>query len=306
MNLLESTHLWIPWVYLMDSGVPGPTVAISACTHGGEHAWLKAINDLVENVEIEKHLIKWKVFFILTNIEAYKKSVSEGNELPDLYRSLEANLNRCCTIEDMNNATTYEARRAKELEHILRNTDYHLDIHSTYSKSEAIAISTERSRILVQTTLNVDVIYENLTEIQTWKPFIDIAERNGGIWIWIEAWCELDNTWFNIWVENSLRLLSWLGLIPTQLLNTNYSNKNNVLIHVYGKIVPTGANFDTVQKFEHNNVIKAWELIWKDSIREYRVERESIIIMPTKTEAIRRNLSEGKNPEEFCFLGEIQ
>ncbi len=116
MNLLESTHLWIPWVSLIDSGIPGPTIAISACTHGGEYDWLNAINHLLDTVEIGKYLIKGKIYFILTNIEAYKESVANNNDFPAKYRFHQANLNRCCTPEEMEAGVSYEARRAKELE----------------------------------------------------------------------------------------------------------------------------------------------------------------------------------------------
>jgi succinylglutamate desuccinylase len=73
-----------------------------------------------------------------------------GNDIPDKNRFIEANLNRCCSLEDMEAGISYESRRAKELEEILKYVDYHLDIHSTYSTpSKAVAISTERSRELV-------------------------------------------------------------------------------------------------------------------------------------------------------------
>jgi|GEM_PF-6004793 len=82
----------------------------------------------------------------------------------------------------MESGNSYEAKRAKELEKILQDVDYHLDIHSTYSTpSRAIAISTERSRELVRESLNVDLILENIPQVQVGKPFIDIVERHGGI-----------------------------------------------------------------------------------------------------------------------------
>lgn len=306
MNLLKSTHLWISWVYLMDSGIPGPTVAISACTHGGEHAWLKAINYLVHVLEINKHLIKGRLYCILTNIKAYEQSITEGNNDPESNRFIEANLNRCCTQEDMDIGKSYEARRAKELEGILKWVGYHLDIHSVYKEpSKAIAIATKKSSELVTKVLNVDSILEGLTQVQIWRPFIDITERHGGIWIWLEAWYELDGTWFEIWVENSLRLLASLGMLPQMLLDHKYSRKENKLIRIHGAIVPMGIDFDTVKELSSGDIIKAWELIWMDSTGEYRAKKDSIVLMPAKPEAIRRKLSQGSNPEEFCFLGDV-
>ena len=82
----------------------------------------------------------------------------------------------------MESGSSYEARRAKELEQVLQDVDYHLDVHSTYqTPSKAMAITTERSRELVRTTLNVDLILENVPLVQVGKPFIDIVERHGGI-----------------------------------------------------------------------------------------------------------------------------
>jgi len=307
MNLLESTYLWIPWIYLIDSGIPGPTVAISACTHGGEHAWLKAINHLMDVVEIKKHLISWKIFFILTNIRAYEQSIKEGNDDPDSNRFVEANLNRCCTVENMESGNSYEAKRAKELEKILQDVDYHLDIHSTYSTpSRAIAISTERSRELVRESLNVDLILENIPQVQVGKPFIDIVERHGGIWLWLEAWYELDGSWFNIWVENSLRLLSTLKMVSGMLKNTMYVHRQKRLIRVHWVIVPTGKNFSTVKVFKSGDVVKSGEVIWSDSTWEYRATKDSIIIMPAEPAAVNKRISEWAVPEEYCFLWEVE
>jgi len=55
----------------------------------------------VDVVDIKKYLVKGKIYFILTNIEAYKKSVANNNDSPATYRFHEANLNRCCTVEAM-------------------------------------------------------------------------------------------------------------------------------------------------------------------------------------------------------------
>jgi hypothetical protein len=122
----------------------------------------------------------------------------------------------------------------------------------------------------------------------------------------LEAWYELDGSWFNIWVENSLRLFTSLQMISWVLNDTSYSQRQNRLIRVHWKIVPTGTNFNTVKGFKFGDIARKGELIWSDSTWEYRVEKDSVIIMPSNIAAVNKIISEWKTPEEYCFLWEVQ
>ncbi|MDD2916420.1 MAG: succinylglutamate desuccinylase/aspartoacylase family protein [Candidatus Gracilibacteria bacterium] len=303
MNLLNSTYNGIQGVHLLDSGKAGPTVGISACTHGGEHAGLRVINHLVDDFGIAQKLVCGKIFLILTNIQAYELSLQTSH--PADARFVDENLNRCCTEENLLTGTSYEANRARELEPILANLEYHLDIHSTYSKSQAVGIITEKGKERMGAVMNVDVVFENLTQVQIGRPFIDITERHGGVGIGLEAGWEEDEAGFRIGVENSLRLLSDLKLLEDSSVDSNqYPIKENKKIFVYGSVVPKGKNFQPARNFNHGNIVQKNEVIGQDDVGTHVASEDSIIIMPSVPEKLRIILEKGQI-EEFCFLGRI-
>ncbi len=303
MNLIDNTYKWIPWVMLLDSWKEWPNFAISACTHGGEHAGLKVINYLIETLHLSQNLMQWKVFLVLSNIEAYKKSLLLEN--PAWARFIEENLNRCCDPLNMQSSQLYESRRARELEWVLKSIDIHLDIHSTYSPSEAIGVVTQKSQNLIQTILNVDAIYHNMLQVQTWKPFIAITERHGGVGIWLEAWCEDDNTGFLIGTDNAIRLLRHLWMVdPSYGSNSLLENKSNTVIHLYWSVVPRGNNFQPSKYFQHNEFVRKWTEIAQDGDHMHIIQEDSIIIMPHPEKNI-PILNKMIKKEEYCFLWKI-
>lgn len=303
MELINSSYQWIPWVMVLDSWKEWPNFAISACTHGWEHAGLKVINYLTETLHLSQNLIKWKVFFILSNIEAYKKSLSLEN--PALARFIDENLNRCCDPSNMESSQLYESCRARELEWILKNIDYHLDIHSTYGPSEAIGVVTQKSQDWIQKILNVDATYHNMLQIQIWKPFIGITERYGGIGIWLEAWSEEDNSGFLIGIDNSIRILHHLWMThPDYWSHSLLATKPNAVIHLYWSIVLQGDNFTPSKDFKHNEIARKWTIVAQDWNYTHRLQEDSIIIMPHPEKNI-PILNKMTKKEEYCFLWKL-
>ncbi len=292
LDLINSNYKWIWWVKLIDSWKKWPSIWISVCTHWWEHAWLKALEYIYKNFKIEEELIKWKVYFILTNKKAYKKSLKEWNKQPVKYRFIEENLNRCCDKEDFKNSSSYEVKRALELENVLKDLDYHLDIHSTYSPSEAMLITTKKWW-KISGIFNVDTISSWIPEVQVWKPFIDITERNWWIWIWLEAWYEKDETWFKIWVENFLRLLNYLWMLDWKKIKEYLSNnKSNIELDVYDSIIYEWEWFKPIKNFKHKDIVKKWEIITIYNWKEIRAKKDSYILMPWLNAIW----------EEYCFL----
>lgn len=297
LDLLNQNYNWVDWVKEIDSWVKWPNICISVCIHWWEHAWLRVVEYLFEKLNIERELIYWKIYFILANLEAYKKSLKDENISPVESRFIDENLNRCCSIENMRYATSYELKRALELTDILKNIELHFDIHSTYTKSESMLITTEKWFNRYSNIFNVDTIYSWITEKQVWKPFIDITERYWWIWIWLEAWYEGDNTWYKIWVENSIRLLNELWMIDWKKFNNELTiNKNNNYKKVYWSIIINEDCFEPIKIFNHNDIVKKWEIIAICWNKKIIAEKDSYILLPSPKMIVW---------EEYCFLWEV-
>lgn len=298
LDLINQNYNSVAWIKEIDSWIDWHNLCISVCTHWWEHAWLKAVEYLYEIIDIQKELIKWRIFFILVNIQAYKKSLEYWNIIPEEFRFIDENLNRCCSTINIQKSVSYEVKRAIELTPLLSNVDYHLDIHSTYSpKSEAILITSNKSKE-ISNIFNIDVIYSWLINAQVGVPLIDITQRFWWIWIWLEAWYEKDKDWFKIWVENSLRLLTSLWMIKDDILNNLFDKlKENKNMNIYSSIIVSWKNFSPIKDFKHWEIIKAWNTIAYNWNKEIKLDRDSYILFPAPILRLW---------EEYCFLWEVE
>lgn len=86
-------------------------------------------------------------------------------------------MNRCCSVEDLEDPISYERKRANELTKILEKLECHFDIHSTMNPSGSMFIHTAKSEKEFKDTFNTDEVYIGLPETVIGKPFIDIAMR---------------------------------------------------------------------------------------------------------------------------------
>lgn len=294
-KLLNSNVNWIQWVKEIKSNIPGPNVTISACTHWGEKAWEKSIDYMLEQLEIDKYLLKWKINFILTNIEGYLKSFDV--QTPVEARFIDEDLNRACSIENMQKSTTYEVMRALELQPILEQTDVHLDIHSTYTKTESMLILTKEWWEKLKGSFNCDVIYTWITDNQVWKPFIDITERSGGLWVWIECGYEEDPEIYKIWVENSILLLDSMWMVDKNHFEQELLEKKvNKNINTYATVLKTEETFQPIKNFNHNEFVTKGTPIARIWNKIIRAPKDSIILMPNPGVKI---------GYEYCFLAEV-
>ncbi len=113
-------------------------------------------------------------------------------------RFIDENMNRCCSRENLLNSNSYESKRANEIIPILNKLDILFDIHSTYSPTESMLIFSNNSYDKFKETFNCSTEIIWINDIVVWKPFMDIVERNWWIWIRIESWYQLDETWWNL------------------------------------------------------------------------------------------------------------
>ncbi len=308
--LNEKSYNWVKWVELINSWKDWPVLWISVCTHWWEVVWLDILEELNKSW-ILKNILKWKLFLILNNINAYNKYIELKNGWKDISekelvstRFVDENMNRCCSSENLRISNSTEVRRVLELIPILNQLDIIFDIHSTYSPSDSMVILTKKSYKKFGKIFNVDIILIWITETQAWKPFIDIVERTWWIWIWIESGYQLDNTWYKIWLDNLLRLLinlwmvDWNSVVVKKWLSEEIEKKT---IKVFWSIIVRWKNFKFYKDYKHLDKVQKWELFcfdWSDDIYS---EKDFIIIMPKQNNSDSSKLIW----EEWCFMWKI-
>lgn len=254
--------------------------------------------DILENIyNIGQKLLCGRIFFILANTDAYKKLLKTWNVVASRY--VDENMNRCCAPEFLANSMNLERKRVREILPILADLDIHLDIHSTYTPSESMAIYSRRYYETQKPNLNVDITLIWLPEIVIGKPLIDIVERLGGKSLAIETGDVNDEASTSVALESITNLLMQHKMIA---LDSQYElpKKAWKKISIYGSLLVKNDSFASEKRHGHGDKIQKEETIAHDSENNYIAEKESIIIMPAP---IHSNISTFIW-EEYCFLGE--
>lgn len=126
-------------VLKIDSGIPGPVLGITACTHGNEPSGLAAIEHLLNVVNVESNLLKGTLYLVVNNLKAAQASLM-SRHLPKenrrkTYRYIDMNMNRLpkdlLTDAYAGDHQPLEVKRARELAPIWATFTHGLDIHST-------------------------------------------------------------------------------------------------------------------------------------------------------------------------------
>ncbi len=129
-------------VDVVDSGIPGKTIAITMCTHGNEPVGLM-VYDYMKQYFVDHPLLQGRVLFILVNEQALRNYLlATTDEEERNTRYVDINMNRIPEESHLlNDPSTYEQQRLQELYAILSTVDIALDLHSTSLPSEPMVMS---------------------------------------------------------------------------------------------------------------------------------------------------------------------
>ena len=114
----------VPFVHLIDSGLPGPRVHVQALTHGNEICGAIAVDELLRE-GFQPRIGQLCVVF--ANHEAYARWDPQD---PYSSRYVDEDINRVWSDAALAVGETVEKRRARELQPFLDEADFILDIHS--------------------------------------------------------------------------------------------------------------------------------------------------------------------------------
>ncbi len=312
-SILTSVHNEVPWVLHLDSWTQWPVFWVSSCVHWWEVTWIRIIEEFLKsNKEWRIKLIKWSLMLILANVDAYKSFIDVTSSLDNTmtkekleavkkYRYLDENMNRCTAEDNLNVSISREVKRVNELSKTLENIDILLDIHTTSTPSDSIMIySSWMGREKYSDICNTKEHLIDITDHLAWKPFFDMVERSGGVWLAIESWYELDDQWYKVWFENLIRLLDEEWMIEVEWwVDQFYSpRKENRKIQIYDHIVFRNNDFSSIylkdKPLHHGQILPEGTYMWFDWLADIFLSEVSIIIMP--------NVGVKYIWEEFCFL----
>jgi predicted deacylase len=117
-----------PYIHVLESGKPGPTVMVAALTHGNEVSGAVVVDELLAR---ELRPRSGTLIFSFNNIEAY---LSFNAQAPFKSRMINEDFNRVWGRLDQP-ATTLEMKRALVVKPFVERADLLLDLHSMHDDS---------------------------------------------------------------------------------------------------------------------------------------------------------------------------
>lgn len=164
------------YVVELDSGRPGPSAGVIACTHGNEPAGLAAIKYLLSDLILKCG----KLYFIIGNPQAaFKYFTSDAEAHPHGCRYIDKNLNRLPEIDAFKGSEFYEYQRAEALLPVLSNLDGVLDLHSTSSDAPPMLVCVDEASIEMMTKASFPFqhVITNINQHIEGKFLIELCDK---------------------------------------------------------------------------------------------------------------------------------
>ncbi len=217
-RIRSSYYRNVPGVYCIESGVSGPVLGITACTHGNEPSGLAVIHNLFDRLSEGSQLLKGKLFLVLNNIDATDRYMGAQSETEErLARFVDVNMNRLPpNVLSLSDDTRSEVRRAKELQSVWEEFTHALDVHSTLTEMSPMIIS--RSDGLPDELLHgipIETILLNIENAQVGKPafaFYGSPDKDADVFA-IEAGSHKRPESFKCAIDTATVVLQNLGMI---------------------------------------------------------------------------------------------
>lgn len=203
MNIIEQIG---DAIWKVQSGQPGPSLAILGGTHGNELTGIEVVKKLVEKFsQNPAELVSGTLYLALGNLEAIKINERGSGGERDLNRMFEQ------TRFDQDPDGTYEDARAREIaSKVLDHADIFIDIHSDHKPSEPFLVcSNSPKHEAVYRWFTTDKIVTDPDYMMGGRPVTtdEYVDLHGGIGICYETGYAQDTSRINEVYEDTLNIL---------------------------------------------------------------------------------------------------
>lgn len=214
-TIKTAEYAGIKGVLRFDSGVEGPTVGITVCTHGNEPVGLAALWHFLNNGALED-LRCGQVFFVLNNLKATENYFAATTD-EEKYRSrfVDMNMNRMPESLEASLSDKYEIVRAQELLPVWSLFDIGMDLHSTSVASDPMMVLRHGSNFDMVRGFPVPNIISGLSNVMRDNPVMDfyggVKQQRAQV-VLLEAGCHETPEAFAVGIACVEALLGNLGL----------------------------------------------------------------------------------------------
>lgn len=273
-----------PFIYKYDSGVPGPTVTIMGGVHGNEVCGVEAFYWLKTSFLKEHNVAKGKIYIVLGNYKAVDQHT----------RYVEEDMNRLFGLGGRAR-DSFEKRRVQQIEQILDESNYFLDIHSTSSPSVPMTCSYESADHLeLCSALGVEYMTTGWGGNVEGMASDEYLGYRNGLGILVECGSHYDDEAIQFAKQAVLRFLNHLEIIDS---DTKPIEKPAQHIRIQETIYPESKNFKfTVPEIASFVPVHEGDTFAVDEGKKYTSPLNGLLVMPSKV------IEPGK---EACFLAKI-
>jgi succinylglutamate desuccinylase len=261
-------------VIIKESDVPGPNVAVFAGIHGNEFCGVKALDNLLPNLKLNKG----KCYFVYCNLEAIKQDK----------RFVDVNLNRCFVEKQ---GEGIEWKTSRDLMKILDQVDVLLDIHASNSPDSIPFLIAEPHCFDIAKCLPGELLTFgwDIFEAGATDAYMNNRDKKG---IGIECGYARDLESIKVAEKAIINFLTKLGLLEGEIdqevkkvyeIVGLYHNKNN--------------SFKKSRDFSDFEVLKERTLMGLDGEEEVYLDAGNIVIFVRDKEGI--------NQECFILAKEV-
>lgn len=217
-GLKDRKHAGVRGVVCIDSGKPGPTLGITACTHGNEPSGLVAIDRVIKLLR-SAGLLHGRLYLVLNNLRATERYFAARSEDEERdARFCDLNMNRLPeNVLSIGNDRVYEIQRVQELYPIWSEFTHGLDMHSTLTDLPPMIISRKdglsddliRGIPIKTVLLNIDRVQIGVPAFAFYGGFNSSSSTFA-----IEAGSHKSPASFELAARTAITLLQNLEMIP--------------------------------------------------------------------------------------------
>lgn len=284
----------IEGVWRFDSGAPGKRVMISALVHGNELCGAWALKELLD---AGVRPSSGSIVLAFCNLAAFDRFDANDH---DASRFADEDLNRQWSRDRMTSPTTYERRRAREIEAFLHEADWLLDLHSMHEHSEPLclpgmlpenldlALQMKSPRVVV-----VDAGHDDGVRMRDFDAFGSTSGAGSGKRaLLIECGFHGDPTSIDVAKDQCARFLELAGVVDLKEREKTSVWKlpdptHRLVVEVTGKAVAKNADARFDAPFSGLEVIEnAGTVIGHDGVDQIRTPHDdAVLVMPSIRQA---------------------
>ena len=287
-------HGAAPWIHVLESGAPGPTVMVASLTHGNEVSGAVVVDALLAGGLRPR---RGTLILSFNNVEAYQRF---DRDQPFRSRMVNEDFNRVWGRLDQP-ANTVEMRRARIVQPFVARADYLLDLHSMHDDGVPLMLCGPLERgveLARKVGTPIDIVRDRGhaagQRMRDWGPFGDPGSHRTALLI--EAGQHWRASSVTVAKDVTARFLAETGIVAAGDLPDDWRQPDppaQRVVQVSHAIATKRGNFTPVRRFAGQELIaKAGTVLGHDDGEPVTTPYDNcVLVMPAVNRPLRAGVT---------------